>query len=39
VEEILQSFGAPPVADLEAVLTLDFSAREAARNLTAAKAA
>ncbi len=39
VEAVLQSFGAPPVADLEAVLALDFSAREAAKNLTAAKAA
>jgi len=39
VEDVLQSLGAPPVADLEAVLALDFSARESARNLTAAKAA
>jgi 1-deoxy-D-xylulose-5-phosphate reductoisomerase len=39
VEDVLQSFGAPPVADLQAVLAVDVSAREAARNLTAAKAA
>jgi 1-deoxy-D-xylulose-5-phosphate reductoisomerase len=39
VEDVLNSFGAPPVADLEAVLAVDFSAREAAKNLTAAKAA
>jgi 1-deoxy-D-xylulose-5-phosphate reductoisomerase len=39
VEDVLQSLGAPPVADLEAVLALDSSARDAAKNLTAAKAA
>ncbi len=39
VEDVLNAFGAPPVADLEAVLAVDFSAREAAKNLTAAKAA
>jgi 1-deoxy-D-xylulose-5-phosphate reductoisomerase len=39
VEDVLQSLGAPPVRDLEAVLALDSSARDAARNLTAAKAA
>jgi 1-deoxy-D-xylulose-5-phosphate reductoisomerase len=39
VEDVLQSFGAPPVGDLESVLAVDFSAREAAKNLTAAKAA
>jgi len=39
VEDVLQAFGAPPVGDLEAVLAVDSSARDAARNLTAAKAA
>jgi 1-deoxy-D-xylulose-5-phosphate reductoisomerase len=39
VEDVLQTFGAPPVLDLEAVLALDASARDAAKNLTAAKAA
>ncbi len=39
VEDMLQSFGAPPVADLAAVLALDSAARDAATGLTTAKAA
>lgn len=39
VENVLQTFGAPAVPDLEAVLALDEAARAAASHLTAAKAA
>jgi len=39
VEDVLQALGAPPVADLESVLALDASARDAAKSLTVAKAA
>jgi 1-deoxy-D-xylulose-5-phosphate reductoisomerase len=39
VEDVLQSLGAPPVRDLQAVLALDALARDAAKNLTVARAA
>jgi 1-deoxy-D-xylulose-5-phosphate reductoisomerase len=39
VETVLDQFGAPAVADLEAVLALDEAARDAATRLSAAKAA
>jgi 1-deoxy-D-xylulose-5-phosphate reductoisomerase len=39
VETVLDSFGAPPVPDLAAVLALDTAARDAASRLTTAKAA
>jgi 1-deoxy-D-xylulose-5-phosphate reductoisomerase len=39
VDTVLQQFGAPPVADLAAVLALDAAARAAAGRLATAKAA
>jgi 1-deoxy-D-xylulose-5-phosphate reductoisomerase len=39
VDSVLQQFGAPPVADLAAVLALDEAARAAAGRLATAKAA
>jgi 1-deoxy-D-xylulose-5-phosphate reductoisomerase len=39
VESVLETFGAPPVPDLAAVLALDEAARDAASRLTTAKAA
>jgi 1-deoxy-D-xylulose-5-phosphate reductoisomerase len=39
VETVLETFGAPPVPDLAAVLALDEAARAAASRLTTAKAA
>jgi 1-deoxy-D-xylulose-5-phosphate reductoisomerase len=39
VESVLETFGAPPVPDLGAVLALDEAARAAASRLTTAKAA